>query len=153
MNKNNASLNILILLSGEIIVAILVIVGYLVAHFGFGADFSYRVITGAALGVIVTVLNYVFLTLSVDKAISDFLDARGNNEMTDEEAEAFAKENSVTIQNAMKTSYIVRTVSMLATLVLAFILDWFAPLATVIPLLAFRPVLYGVEFINRKFGK
>ena len=73
--------------------------------------------------------------------------------MSDEEAEKFAAENSMPIQNAIKTSFIVRTASMLATLVIAFLLDWFNPLATAIPLLAFRPLLSAIELIKGKAAK
>ena len=73
--------------------------------------------------------------------------------MDDEEAEQFAAENSMPIQNAIKTSYIIRTVTMIATLVVAFLLDWFNPLATAIPLLAFRPLLTVIEMIKGKVAK
>ena len=70
--------------------------------------------------------------------------------MDEEEAQKFAEENSMPIQNAMKLSFIIRTVSMLAALVVAFILDWFNPIATAIPLLAYRPLLTLIETIKGK---
>ena len=113
-------------------------------------NFSYKIITGVWLGAVVVLLNYTFLTISVDKAINDYMALRGNKEMDDEEAEKFAKEHSMPIQNAIKTSYMIRTASMLITLVIAFILDWFNPIATAIPLLSFRPLLTFIEGIKSK---
>ena len=134
-------------------------VGALVVLLGFVLSlakiitFDYRIITGALLGAVVMILNYTFLTISVDKAIQNFIALRGDKEMDDEEAERFAAENSMPIQNAIKTSYIIRTVTMLATLVVAFLLDWFNPLAAAIPLLAFRPLLTVIEMIKGKVAK
>lgn len=135
---------------GEIAVILLVL-------FGAGAldligiyKFDPRVLSGAWLGAVVAILNYAFLTLSVDKAINKYLSLRGDREMSDEEAEKFAAENSVPIQNAIKTSFIIRTFSMLATLLVAFILEWFNPLATAIPLLAFRPLLSITESVKSR---
>ena len=135
---------------GEIAVILLVL-------FGAGAldligiyKFDPRVLSGAWLGAVVAILNYAFLTLSVDKAINKYLSLRGDREMSDEEAEKFAAENSAPIQNAIKTSFIIRTFSMLAALLVAFILEWFNPLATAISLLAFRPLLSIIEMIKGK---
>ena len=70
MKKNKASLDIILLAVLEAAVAVLVVVGYVVADAAFDIEFSYRVITGAALGAVVTVANYAFLTLSVDRAVN-----------------------------------------------------------------------------------
>ena len=114
------------------------------------AKFDIKVLFGSVLGVVVILLNYIFLIISVDKAISNFLALRGGKEMDEEEAEKFAAENAMPVQNAIKISFIIRTVSMLAPLVIAFILDWFNPIATAIPLLAFRPLLTVIEMIKGK---
>lgn len=157
MNREKESaLDIVMLTVGEIIVSLLVVGAYLICDLAFEAefwDFSYRVVTGVILGSVVTVANYMLLTLSVNKAIKNFLTLRGTREMNEEEAAKFASENAMQIQNAIKTSFLVRTVSIVVTLVIAFILDWFAPLATVIPLLMFRPLLTVGEMIKRKFIK
>ena len=73
--------------------------------------------------------------------------------MSEEEAERFTQENSMVIQNKIKTSFIIRTVSMLVTLVVAFVLNWFNPLTTVIPMLMFRPLIYISETIKGKNEK
>lgn len=132
--------------------ALVVLLGFVLSLVNI-ISFDYRIITGALLGAVVMILNYTFLTASVDKAIQNFISLRGEKEMSDEEAEQFAAENSMPIQNAIKTSYIIRTVTMIATLVVAFLLDWFNPLATAIPLLAFRPLLTVIEMIKGKVAK
>jgi hypothetical protein len=155
MNREKEGiLDVALLLIGEVIVSLLVIGLHLLFDLLFEAefwDFSYRVITGAALGSVVTVANYAILTATVNKAISNFLRLRGTREMSEEEVIQFTNENSMQIQNAIKLSFIIRTVSILATLVVAFLLDWFAPLATVIPLIMFRPIITAAEFLKRKF--
>ncbi|MBQ7356869.1 MAG: hypothetical protein IJW66_05650, partial [Clostridia bacterium] len=98
----------------------------------------------------VVVLNFLFLSLSVNRAVDSYLEARGSREMTDEEAEKFTAENSMAIQNKIKTSFIIRTVSMLLALVVAFLLEWFNPLCTAIPLLAFNPLLSIGEMMRRR---
>ena len=132
--------------------ALVVLLGFVLSLVNI-ISFDYRIITGALLGAVVMILNYTFLTASVDKAIQNFISLRGEKEMSDEEAEQFAAENSMPIQNAIKTSYIIRTLTMIATLVVAFLLDWFNPLATAIPLLAFRPLLTVIEMIKGKVAK
>ena len=157
MNREKESaLDITLLTLGEAIVSLLVVGVYLLCDLIFDADFwtfSYRVVTGAVLGSAVTVANYALLTLSVNKAIKNFLTLRGTRQMDEEEAARFAQENSMQIQNAIKVSFIVRSASIVITLVIAFILEWFAPLATVIPLLAYRPILTVCEIIKSKFIK
>jgi len=148
MNNKLPKRDIVFLAIGELAVALLVTLGFILAEaLGYG-QFSYRVITGALLGSVVTLLNYIFLILSVNRAIDNYLALRGNREMDDEEAEKFAAENAMPVQNAIKTSFITRTASMLLTLVIAFVLDWFDPIATAIPLLAFRPLLTAIEILK-----
>ena len=135
---------------GEAIVASLTVLGFFLCNIAFDTDFSYRVFTGAALGAAVTVGNYLALIVSVNTQVEKYLALRGSQEMTDEEAEKFTQEHSMRIQNSMRASYIVRTVTMLAALVAALLLDWFSPLAVAIPLLAYRPILTVSELIRRR---
>ncbi len=151
MNENKLPVKeIAALALGEAIVAALVCGGFAIADALGVLKFSYTVITGSLLGVAVTVLNYLLLTVSVNRAIDNYLALRGDKEMSEEEAAKFASENSMPIQNAIKTSFIVRTVSMLLALLVAFLTQWFNPLATAIPLLAFRPLLSLCESIRKK---
>ena len=160
MDNNNTvkKLNIparetLVLLVGEAVVSALVALGFYLCDLAFQTGFSYRVFTGAALGALVVILNFLFLSVSVNRAVDRYMEIRGSREMTDEEAESFTAEQGAAIQNSIKTSYLVRTVTMMAALVVAFILDWFNPLATVIPILAFRPILTIGETVRQRFDK
>ena len=146
-NKNDAVKQIALLALAEIIIsAVICLVYFLLGHF------SYKVVTGVLLGSVVTVANFVFLTLSVNRAIDRYLELRGTREMDEEEAEKFASEHAMAVQNAATRSFIIRTVTMLAAFVVAFLLEWFEPLATVIPLLMFRPILYALEALKKKKG-
>ena len=148
-NKSSSALQILALATGEIIVSALVCVIYLIL-----GKFDYTVVAGSILGSIVTVANFAVLTFSVNRAVDRYLELRGSREMSEEEAEAFAKEHTVAVQNAATKSLILRTASMLAALVAAFLLtDLFSVPATAIPLLMFRPLLYVLELIKSKGEK
>lgn len=148
-NKSSSARQILALAIGEIIVSALVCVIYLIL-----GKFDYTVVTGSILGSIVTVANFAVLTFSVNRAVDRYLELRGSREMSEEEAEAFAKEHTVAVQNAATKSLILRTASMLAALVAAFLFtDLFSVLATAIPLLMFRPILYVLELIKSKGEK
>ena len=150
MDKNKNNREIAVLLVGEIIVsALTVALAFLISLFS-DFSFDYTVISGVLLGSAVIVLNFLFLSLSVNRAVDAYLEVRGSRDMTDEEAKKFTAENSMVIQNKIKTSFIIRTVTMLATLVLAFVTGWFNPLCTAIPMLAFRPILSLSETVRMK---
>lgn len=152
-NKSSGAKQIVALATGEIIVSAIVCLVYFLIGQLSSYQFSYKVFTGVLLGSTVTVANFIFLTVSVNRAIDRYLEIRGTREMDDEEAEKFASEHAVAVQNAATRSFIIRTVTMLAALVVAFMLEWFEPLATVIPLLMFRPILYAIELIKKKRDK
>ncbi len=154
MKKFSNYSEILIILIGEIIVSLLTAGVYLLVDTLSGNDaFSYRVFTGAALGTAVVVANYLFLTLSVDRALKKVMAMRPEGEMTEEEIIEFSEKNQGTIKNAAAASYIVRTLTMLATFVLVFTLlkEWFAVVATLVPLLAFRPIVMIGEFFRKRW--
>ena len=130
---------------GELVVSVLIAIGFLIFR-----SFSYKVITGALLGSAVTVVNFLILSVAVNRAVNSYITERGEKEMDEEEAEKYAKEHGMAVQNAMTKSYIIRMALMIGSLVLAMISGWFSPLATVIPLLTYRPVLYAVEFIKTR---
>ena len=135
--KNMPTSEILFLVVGELIVSLIVSGVYLLLN-----RFSHAVISGCLLGSAVTVFNFVFLSISVNRAIDKALAGRKEGEMTEEEAEAFAAENQAAVQRAAQGSYLVRQILMLGVLVCAFLLDgWFDVIATVIPLIMFRPLL------------
>ena len=148
-NKNEASRQILLLILGEIIVSSLVCLVYFLL-----GRFELQVILGTLLGSTVTVANFAVLAFSVNRAVDKYIELRGSREMSEEEAEAFAKEHSMVVQNAAMKSFILRTASMLAALVVAFLFtNLFSTLATAIPLLMFRPILYVLELIKSKGEK
>ena len=154
MKRNNAHYKeTAILALGEVIVCALVVLGFFVSNLIFETGFTYRIFTGALLGSVVSVANFFGLSYSVNRAVDRFIALRGQREMTEEEALKFTAEHSMRIQNSIRTSFIIRITTMLAALVLAFVLDWFAPLATAIPLLAYRPILLVGEAIRRRADK
>ena len=135
--KNMPTSEILLLAVGELIVSLIVTGVYLLLD-----RFSYAVISGCLLGSAVTVFNFVFLSVSVNRAIDKALAGRKEGEMTEEEAQAFAAENQAAVQRAAQGSYLLRQILMLGVLVCAFLLDgWFDVIATLVPLLMFRPLL------------
>lgn len=149
MNKTKLPYyEIFTLLIGEVILSLIVSAIYLMI-----GRFDYTVVTGAALGSAVTVLNFLYLAISTTKAIDNFLMLRGEKEMTEEENAAFVAEHQAKIQNAMKISYIIRTATMLAALVVAFILKFFAVIPTLVPLLLYRPITLVAALIKRKVIK
>lgn len=147
--ENNRELRVLIF--GEAAVAVLTVAGAFLVSLFSEYVFGFSAVTGALLGALVVVLNFAFLSLSVNRAVDEYLAVRGSREMTEEEAERFTAENSMVIQNKIKTSYIIRTTTMLAALVIAFLTGWFNPLCTVIPFLAFKPILSIGEMLRKKY--
>ena len=133
---------------GEVCVAALVSAVFLLL-----GKFNYTVVTGAALGGAVTVVNFLILSVGINRAISRYIDGRGDKEMDEEEAERYAQQNGGAVQTAMLKSYMFRMLLMVGSLVLAGISGWFNIIATVIPLLMYRPILYVTELIKIKISK
>jgi len=149
MKKSNIPLyETLAMLFGELLVSAIVCVVFLII-----GKFNYTVITGVALGSAITILNFLFLFITTNRAIDAALAARGDKELTEEEALAFAQKYQGKIQATVKMSFIVRTLSIAATLVLAFLLgNVFHVIATLVPLLMLRPILTVAQLIKRKGG-
>ncbi len=137
-----------LVLLGEMIVSLIVCAVYLIID-----KFSYKVITGVALGTAVTVLNFLFLSISTSRAFDRAAEARGTREMTEEEIEKFTEKHQNEVNNAIKLSYIIRTFTMLAALIIAFVLKWFDVIATLVPLLMLRPIIMIEALIRDKFKK
>ena len=136
------------LLLGEIILSLLICAVYLIID-----KFDYRVVTGAALGTLVTMFNFLYLSITTTRAIDNFLMLRGDREMTEEESAEFVAEHQARIQNKIKVSYIIRTFTMLATLVAALLIKQFDVIATLVPLLMYRPITMLAALIKRKVIK
>ena len=145
--KDSGFFTVAALLLGELAVSALT-----AAVFSLLGYFSYKVITGVLLGSAVAVLNLLILTVSVNRAVDRFMALRGDKEMSDEEAEQFAAKHAAEISNVQRASFLIRSFSMMGALVLAFITKQFDVIATVIPLLAFQPILIATELLKRKKG-
>ena len=106
-NKSKLSnyIDTLWLALGELIVAVLVTVGFIIAK-ALGMDLAiYKAITGSLLGAAVTVLNFFILSVAINRAVTRYIENRGDKEMDDEEAEKYAKEHGMDVQNAMMNSH------------------------------------------------
>ena len=149
MNKQKLPLRELIsILIGEAFVSLVICGVYLII-----SKYTYKVLLGVLLGSTVTVLNFLVLSIMTNRVINRFLEARGDAELTDEEAQAVAMKFQGQVQNQIKISFLVRTAVLAATLVVAFLVEIFEVLPTVIPLLMLRPILTVSEFIKRKAQK
>lgn len=149
MFKNNGYGDTVRLFIGELIVSALTVGVYALI-----GKFNMSVLWGALLGSLVITLNFFILSLSVNRAIDKALSERGEGELSEEELQKFTLEHTAAIQASAKGSYLLRTLLLLGTLILAFLLgDVFDVIATLVPLLAFRPVLMINEFIKTKGGK
>ncbi len=149
MNKQKLpARELLSILIGEIIVSSVICGIYLLID-----KYTYKVLLGVLLGSAVTFLNFLVLSIMTNRVINRFLEARGDAELSDEEASALALKFQGQVQNQIKISFIVRTAVLAATLVVAFLIEIFEVLPTVIPLLMLRPILTVSEFIKRKAQK
>ena len=156
MKKNSNLAEVMLILVGELIISVITAGVYLlVEKLGDKNVFDNTVITGLLLGTAVVIANYAFLSISVSRAIKKVMALRPEGEMTEEEIIDFSEKNQGIIKNAAATSYIVRTLTMLATFVLVFTLldEWFAVVATVVPLLAFRPIIMVSEIFRKRWYK
>ena len=137
-------------LIGEIIASLIMIGVYLVI-----GKFNFTVVTGAALGSAVAVINIAVLCISINTAIDKFLAERGCAPMTEEEATAYANERTSKMALAAGGSFVVRILLMGAAIAVAFIVrgDWFDLIATIIPLAIYQPIIRIDSMIMSKRGK
>ncbi len=158
MKNDNSGLGsalkeVLVILVGEIIVSLITAVVYLLIQL-----FDYTVALGLLLGTTVTTANFLILAITINNAVNKILEKRGDKEMTEEEAAAFAAENQASVQMAATGTYILRTLLMLGALVGAFVLNSVLPfklfdvIATIIPLLMYRPIIFVSELIRKRKG-
>ena len=149
MNDNKLpKFELLAIIIGEMLVSAIVCGVFLIAR-KFGID----VLLGVILGSVVTIANFLVLVITTNRAIDRIMEERGESEMSEEEAAEFAAKHQSKLQAAAKISYIVRTLSLIGALVLAFIIDdVFNVLATLIPVLMLRPILTVSQLIKAKRG-
>ena len=134
-----------VLAIGELIVSLITVAVFLLLK-----RFDYTVVTGVLLGSVVMIGNMWFLSYSVNRAVDKYLEERGDKEMDEEEASAFATKHAMAIRAAAGKSYIIRSICMVAALFVGLFVGVFNAIATVVPLLAYRPILYVSEAIRRK---
>ena len=141
---------------GEIITSALIVAVFMIVNFIKGEPLlHYSVPIGALLGSTITVVNFFLLSILTTRTVNKALASRGSGEMTDEEAETFAKEHQAKVQFAMTVSYVVRIATMVVALIVAFIFkEIFNPIATIIPIFMLRPLLTVTQLLlNKKEGK
>ena len=178
MKKNKFPvLETLLLLAIELLAGVIINVGAIILRL-----FDYTVILGTLLGTAVAVLNFVFLSIAVNRALDQVLEgfkvderkldealdkaiAEGDTNSSedcadgedddeiDDAAARFAKENQMKVQNAVKLSYIVRTATIVATLIVALLTKQFNLATTLIPLLTFRAMLGVASAVAEKIRK
>lgn len=153
MNKEKSNklplFEIFLLALGELIVSSVIIGVFLLMR-----KFTPSVVFGALLGSCVVILNFIWLSISVNRAIDRALAERPCGELDDEALAAFTAKHTAAVQNASKLSYVIRTATTLVTLILAFLLDdVFNVIATLIPLLMLTPILTIGEFIKRRLNR
>lgn len=137
---------------GEIITSAAVIAVFMIVNLiGKQPLLHYSVVLGVLLGSLITVMNFILLSVLTTRAVNKALADRGEAEMTDDEAAVFAKEHQAKLQLAMTVSYVIRIATMVAALIVAFIFkEVFNPIATVVPILMLRPILTVTQLILRK---
>lgn len=139
----------LLILVGEALCSVIVSLVF----FALGS-FDLSVLLGSLLGIAVVLANYLILAISVNRAVDRYLEKRGSVDMTEEEASAFAAENSASVSLAARGTYMLRMLLMLGVLVGAFLLKGvFNVIATLVPLVAYRPVIFVIELIRSKSKK
>ena len=139
----------LAMIIGEIITSIIVCAVFLIIK-----KFDLSVLLGVLLGSLVTVANFIFLMVFTNRAIDKAMAERGEGEMSDDEVAEFTAKHQANIQAAVKLSYVIRTLCIAASLVVAFLLDGvFNVIATVVPLLMFRPILTVSQLIKTKITR
>lgn len=137
---------------GEIITSAAVVAVFMIVNLiGKQPLLHYSVVLGVLLGSLITVMNFILLSVLTTRAVNKALADRGEAEMTDDEAAVFAKEHQAKLQLAMTVSYVIRIATMVAALIVAFIFkDVFNPIATIVPILMLRPILTVTQLILRK---
>lgn len=145
--KNPVVTETLRLAIGELIVSAIVVFVYALIQ----KTVRWQVPVSALIGSAVMVLNFFFLARSTDKLFLAAMEARGNKEMNEEQIAAFAAEYQAKMATKTQVSFLIRILSMAATVALTFI--FLEGIAAAIPLLMQRPLLYVNEFFRKKEDK
>ena len=145
--KNPVVTETLRLAIGELIVSAIVVFVYALIQ----KTVRWQVPVSALIGSAVMVLNFFFLARSTDKLFMSAMEARGNKEMDEEQIAAFTAEYQAKMATKTQLSFLIRILSMAATIALTFI--FLEGIAAAVPLLMQRPLLYVNEFFRKKEDK
>ena len=145
--KNPVVTETLRLAIGELIVSAIIVFVYALIQ----KTVRWQVPVSALIGSAVMVLNFFFLARSTDKLFRSAMEARGNKEMDEEQIAAFTAEYQAKMATKTQLSFLIRILSMAATIALTFI--FLEGIAAAIPLLMQRPLLYVNEFFRKKEDK
>ena len=145
--KNPVVTETLRLAIGELIVSAIIVFVYALIQ----KTVRWQVPVSALIGSAVMVLNFFFLARSTDKLFMSAMEARGNKEMDEEQIAAFTAEYQAKMATKTQLSFLIRILSMAATIALTFI--FLDGIAAAIPLLMQRPLLYVNEFFRKKEDK
>lgn len=145
--KNPVVTETLRLAIGELIVSAIIVFVYALIQ----KTVRWQVPVSALIGSAVMVLNFFFLARSTDKLFMSAMEARGNKEMDEEQIAAFTAEYQAKMATKTQLSFLIRILSMAATIALTFI--FLEGIAAAVPLLMQRPLLYVNEFFRKKEDK
>ena len=138
---------------GELIAAAITCLVFFIAG---GWEIHYSVFTGSALGIVIMVANFLFLAISTNIAIDRAMAEKEDREYSEEEAAEFAKKHKAKIALVSRISYVLRTVSMIGALVVAFLIkdgtgeNVFNVIATLVPLLVFYPIIFVSQILMQR---
>lgn len=104
----------------------------------------YKIVTGAVLGTLATVMNFFALCFTVNRAVDKYMTIRGDAEMDEEEAQKFANENATKVQMEVTKSYLARSLILVGACALLFT-GWFNVITVVIPMILQRPLILLIE--------
>ena len=145
--KNPVLTETMRLACGELVVCALVVFVYALIQ----KTMRGQVPVSALIGAAVMIGNFFFLARSTDKMFLAAMEARGDKEMDDEAVAKFTAEYQARMAAKMQLSFLIRIITMAATVALTFI--FLEGIAAAIPLLMQRPLLYVNEFFRKKEDK
>lgn len=133
---------------GELAVSALTVGVYLLI-----GKFTPGVVVGTLAGTLVILLNFFLLAYSVNRVFDDMMEKRGSGEMSEEEIAKFTE--TYKAQAAMKTqaSFLLRTLLLIAVPVACFLLPFADGIASLVPLLAERPLLSVIGLLSSPKGQ
>lgn len=130
---------------GEAVVSLITVLIYIALN-----KFNYSVVTGVLLGSTVIILNFIFLCISINRAIDNIMAERGDAEMDEQQAAEFSEKHKASLNKTVQLSNTLRMLSMVGALVLAFVLGHFDVIATLVPIVMYHPLILVSGLITKK---